>query len=145
MSVPLVLTPSTVNFPVNTLYNIPVSAVDAVTKGFFVTFPAPWASVSPDPGIELMVKNNSTSAPIAPILLDKWVSAVDGKTYYYPVVEFSTVQPGQSSPISPGGLGFGETAALLPVTKMVLALMYLAVSLNDSNNGWNATVSAWAV
>lgn len=134
----LTLTPlsGVVNYPVGTLYQIPGSAVVAIGSNYAVTFPAPWASVSAVPGIEISVTNNSVSAPIAPILMDKWVSSVDSTTYYYPMAELTTVQPGAT---------VTETVDGLPVTQMVLALPYLAIENTDVLAGFNVVVQAWAV
>lgn len=137
MSLQLTLSKSTVTFKPGTLYNIPVSAIAAVQNGQYTKFPVPWQGQSNDPGIQISITNNSLTAPIAPILMDTWVSKVDSSTYYYTFAEISTVMPGQT---------VTETVAGLPVTQMVLALMYLGIgTTGDITNGWTVNVEAWAV
>jgi len=137
MSLPLTLSRSTVTIYNTALYQIPVSAQAAIAANWYTQFPTPWGAQSGDPGIAITVTNYSLTAPIAPILMDQWVSAVDGLAYYSTFAELSTVQPGDT---------VTETVAGLPVTQMLLALMYLAIgTTGDVANGWTVDVSATAV
>lgn len=133
MAIPLTLTPSnTMGFSAGLSGALPGGAGNAP----YLTLPAPWTPVSPDPGIRFTVTNYSASAPIAPILLDVWTNPVNSTTTTYTFAELSTVQPGQS---------ITETVAGIPVTTMRLALWYLGIEAADIAAGWTVNVQAWAV
>lgn len=109
----------------------PQSSVEAaVGASHWCGFPAPWTAASADPMVQIQVINNSTTAPMAPILCDVYTEPIHSVTRFPIIAEMATIMPGQT------GI---EVIACLPVTTMRLVIM----NTSSDEGTFTATVNAW--
>lgn len=137
--IPLTMTPSTLTYsPPNLDTNMKVSINQMLggTKGVS-QFPPQWKPQSGDPGIRVVVTNNSSTATIAPVIVDAYTDngTTPATTQYAILAELSTVQPGQT---------VNEVIQALPVTQMYLCCWYLCIGAAEVTSGFTVTVQAFA-